>query len=106
MSFRKLLNFIYSKKVDGIYLIITIFGIKIITTPIRLQLRYIRDGIGYIQNSIKNIYKHIDHVSDRNSLSFYTKNIINLINNQKINYEIKIDEYINMKKKNNVSLSI
>lgn len=52
----KLLNFIYSKKDEGIYRTYRIFGIKIITKPVILKL-------DMIENNIKNeICSYIDKI--------------------------------------------
>ena len=52
----KILNFIFSKKDEGIYRKRTIFGIKIITKPIELRLNKIEEKINFIYlNSNNNI---------------------------------------------------
>ena len=47
----KLLNFIYSKKDEGIYRTYRIFGIKIITKPFKLK----------IQNQLNNRFNQINN---------------------------------------------
>ena len=54
--FKKILNFIYSKKDEGIYCYITILGIKITTKPLRLQ---IENKLNEIEN---NINKRFDEL--------------------------------------------
>ena len=44
----KLLNFIFSKKDEGIYRKRTILGIKIITKPVELRLKRIEEKINFI----------------------------------------------------------
>lgn len=54
---KNILNFIFSKKDEGIYRTYRIFGIKIITKPIRLQLDMIEDNIIHkVNNHIDKIY--------------------------------------------------
>uniref|UniRef100_UPI00262B9C7E FkbM family methyltransferase n=1 Tax=uncultured Brachyspira sp. TaxID=221953 RepID=UPI00262B9C7E len=62
---KKILNFIYSKRDEGIYCYITILGIKIVTKPLRLQIeKKLNDMENKINNSFNELYPFI---FDRNN---------------------------------------
>lgn len=61
---KKILNFIYSKKDEGIYRTYRIFGIKIITKPIRLKLDMIESLIFTKMQEIENKLNNDDIFSD------------------------------------------
>ena len=71
----KILNFIFSKKDEGVYRTYKILGIKIITKPIELKLNMIENNIihqiNQVNNQIEKIYfypfidKYIDIQKDK-----------------------------------------
>ena len=82
----KILNFIFSKKDEGIYRTYRIFGIKIITKPIRLKLDMIEDNIIYKVNN------HIDKI-------YFYPFIYKYINIQKDKYNYDIENILQVSKK-------
>ena len=82
----KILNFIFSKKDEGIYRTYRIFGIKIITKPIRLKLDMIEDNI------IHKVNNHIDKI-------YFYPFIDKYINIQKDKYNYDIENILQVSKK-------
>ena len=82
----KILNFIFSKKDEGIYRTYRIFGIKIITKPIRLKLDMIEDNI------IHKVNNHIDKI-------YFYPFIDKYINIQKYKYNYDIENILQVSKK-------
>ena len=82
----KILNFIFSKKDEGIYRTYRIFGIKIITKPIRLKLDMIEDNI------IHKVNNHIDKI-------YFYPFIDKYINIQKDKYNYNIENILQVSKK-------
>ena len=82
----KILNFIFSKKDEGIYRTYRIFGIKIITKPIRLKLDMIEDNI------INKVNNHIDKI-------YFYPFIDKYINIQKDKYNYDIENILQVSKK-------
>ena len=82
----KILNFIFSKKDEGIYRTYRIFGIKIITKPIRLKLDMIEDNI------IHKVNNHIDKI-------YFYPFIYKYINIQKDKYNYDIENILQVSKK-------
>ena len=81
----KILNFIFSKKDEGIYRTYRIFGIKIITKPIRLKLDMIEDNI------IHKVNNHIDKI-------YFYPFIDKYINIQKDKYNYDIENILQVSK--------
>ena len=82
----KILNFIFSKKDEGIYRTYRIFGIIIITKPIRLKLDMIEDNI------IHKVNNHIDKI-------YFYPFIDKYINIQKDKYNYDIENILQVSKK-------
>ena len=82
----KILNFIFSKKDEGIYRTYRIFGIKIITKPMRLKLDMIEDNI------IHKVNNHIDKI-------YFYPFIDKYINIQKDKYNYDIENILQVSKK-------
>ena len=82
----KILNFIFSKKDEGIYRTYRIFGIIIITKPIRLKLDMIEDNI------INKVNNHIDKI-------YFYPFIDKYINIQKDKYNYDIENILQVSKK-------
>ena len=82
----KILNFIFSKKDEGIYRTYRILGIKIITKPIRLKLDMIEDNI------IHKVNNHIDKI-------YFYPFIDKYINIQKDKYNYDIENILQVSKK-------
>ena len=82
----KILNFIFSKKDEGIYRTYRIFGITIITKPIRLKLDMIEDNI------IHKVNNHIDKI-------YFYPFIDKYINIQKDKYNYDIENILQVSKK-------
>ena len=90
----KILNFIFNKREDGIYSIITIFGIKIITKPFRLKIQnQINNNFNQINNNFNQINKHIDASNEYHNKNYYSKIIDEAIEYQKDKYKFNIDDY-------------
>ena len=104
----KILNFIFNKKEDGIYSIITIFGIKIITKPFRLKIQnqinnnfnqinnnfnQINNNFNQINNEFNHIHKHINEANEYHNKNYYSKIIDEAIEYQKNKYKFNIDDY-------------
>ena len=83
---KNILNFIFSKKDEGIYRTYRIFGIKIITKPIRLKLDMIEDNI------IHKVNNHIDKI-------YFYPFIDKYINIQKYKYNYDIENILQVSKK-------
>ena len=83
---KNILNFIFSKKDEGIYRTYRIFGIKIITKPIRLKLDMIEDNI------IHKVNNHIDKI-------YFYPFIDKYINIQKDKYNYDIENILQVSKK-------
>ena len=79
----KILNFIFSKKEEGIYRTYRILGIKIITKPIRLKIR----------DEFNHIHKHINESNEYHNKNYYSKVIDEAIEYQKNKYKFNIDDY-------------
>ena len=83
---KNILNFIFLKKDEGIYRTYRIFGIKIITKPIRLKLDMIEDNI------INKVNNHIDKI-------YFYPFIDKYINIQKDKYNYDIENILQVSKK-------
>lgn len=83
---KNILNFIFSKKDESIYRTYRIFGIKIITKPIRLKLDMIEDNI------IHKVNNHIDKI-------YFYPFIDKYINIQKDKYNYDIENILQVSKK-------
>lgn len=90
----KLLNFIYSKKDEGIYRTYRIFGIKIITKPFKLKIQNeLNNSFNRINNNFNELFKRQQTIENI-FLEYY---IQNSKNNIAKNYHEFIEKLFNYK---------
>ena len=91
----KLLNFIYSKKDEGIYRTYRIFGIKIITKPFKLKIQNeLNNSFNQVNNNFNELFKRQQTIENI-FLEYY---IQNSKNNIAKNYYEFIEKLFNCKK--------